>query len=79
MVKHSCIKCKAQYEDEELDDYYCPPCNELKKSIAKEIDAKFVGRKPKRPVVSDLKLFEQEGRTIPSAHGGLATFVKVKL
>lgn len=45
-MKHTCIKpgCGASYEDDEIDAYYCPPCNEQRKTIAAEIDAKLAGK-----------------------------------
>lgn len=51
MNTHSCIKCKVSYQDNDPDDYYCPFCNEERKRIAAEIDAKLANR-PKKPVQS---------------------------
>lgn len=71
MNKHTCIKpgCGASYEDDDVDAYYCPPCNEQRKIIAAEIDAKFP--RTREPVISALKQFDSQ----PKAHG----FVIAKL
>ncbi len=44
MTAHTCIRpgCGKTYEDNELDAYYCPSCDEIRKEKAKEIDSKFV-------------------------------------
>ena len=47
LIKHICIKCKASYEDNEVDDYYCKSCIEEKERIAKEIDSKIKTDKPR--------------------------------
>ena len=49
-MKHTCIKpgCGTAYEDKDLDPYYCPSCNEARKSIAKQVDEKFKGRSRKQ-------------------------------
>ena len=44
MYQRHCVKCNAEYTDEEDDDYYCPPCLEEKKAIAKQIDEKIRAR-----------------------------------
>lgn len=59
MNEHTCVKCKIKYSDNEEDDYYCPPCNEQKKVIAKEIDEKFAKRVLKRKVKSDLQIYDE--------------------
>lgn len=59
MIEHTCIKCKEKYSDEDNDDYYCPTCNELKKQIAKEVDAKMATRVSKRKVKSDLQVYDE--------------------
>ena len=49
-MQHKCIKpaCGASYEDNDPDDYYCPPCNEQRKVIAREIDTKLASVPSKR-------------------------------
>lgn len=49
MNKHNCIKCNAEYSDEEIDAYYCPSCEVEKKRIAAEIDAKMANRPKVEP------------------------------
>ena len=56
MYEHACIKCDGKYRDEDPDPYYCPPCNEVRKSIAKEIDAKI---HPSSPIKGGWALFEE--------------------
>ena len=68
MNPHTCTKCKAKYSDEDKDDYLCPPCNEMRKSIAKEIDAKFANR-PKKEVRSEWKELERTGSIMASDNG----------
>lgn len=58
MNSHICVKCKEKYEDEEVDNYYCPTCNEDRKRIAKEVDANL-SRIPKAPVKSDLQIYDE--------------------
>lgn len=58
--KHKCIKpnCPNTYEDKELDDYYCPSCNEARKVIASQVDKKLAGIS-KRPVESELARYDR--------------------
>lgn len=42
IYKHSCLKCKSSYEDNDPDPYYCNSCREEVKKIAKEIDKRVV-------------------------------------
>ncbi len=56
MHTHSCIKCKAQYQDKDPDPYYCPKCNEKRIEIAKKIDAK--PPKPKKDRTNLLAAYE---------------------
>ena len=51
MNKHNCIKCRTEYSDEEVDNYYCPSCLIESKRIAAEIDANMVNR-PRKEVKS---------------------------
>ncbi len=67
---HNCIKCSAQYEDEDPDPYYCAECNELRIAAAKEVDAKMSGR-PKKPIISALQEYDNSEKI----HG----FVRVHL
>lgn len=55
---HSCIKCKTQYESDDIDAYYCPACVEIKKQLAKEIDAKIQAR-PQRETKSALQQYDE--------------------
>lgn len=61
---HVCIKpgCGNPYKDEDPEAYYCPSCVAQNKIIAKEIDAKRVGRTSLKPQ-SDFKILEERGRT----------------
>lgn len=58
---HSCIKCQTQYKDTDPDPYYCPPCNEKRKEIAKEVDKKIFSR-PRKQVKSDFQKYDEECR-----------------
>lgn len=53
------MKCKAKYESEDPDPFYCPPCDEVRKEIAKDVDKKMVGVATKRPVKSDLQVYDE--------------------
>ena len=46
-----------QYESEDIDPYYCAACNEQRKEIAKEIDAKLALR-PKKPVMTAMQQYD---------------------
>lgn len=48
-MNHKCIKCKAEYSDNEEDDYLCSDCLVEKNRIAEELNSKYntVGQKPK--------------------------------
>jgi len=71
MTKHSCIKCHQAYEDNDPDDYYCPPCNKVRIEIAKDLDKKMATLKPKRERRSLLAEYDAS----PKVRG----FVQVKL
>jgi DNA-directed RNA polymerase subunit RPC12/RpoP len=60
---HKCIKCGEEYKDEDPDAYYCSACNEQRKVIAKEVDAKLANV-PKHPTKSALQEYDE-------ARGGL--------
>ena len=66
--KHSCIKCSSEYEDNQVDAYYCPSCVKSKAVIAAEIDAKL-SKIPRKETLSDLQIYEraQKIRGFPSA------------
>ena len=56
---HTCLTCKISYNDTDPDPYLCPPCNEQRKLIAKQIDTKLAGRISKKPVKSELQLYDE--------------------
>lgn len=49
-MKHKCIKCTAEYSDNDPDDYLCLKCRGAKAEIAAQIDSNFVPR-PKAPTM----------------------------
>lgn len=57
-ISHRCIKCGSNYFDEEVDDYYCEPCNETRLAIAKEVDAKIAMKGTTRKSKSGLQLYD---------------------
>lgn len=71
-IPHKCIKCGTDYSDKEVDDYYCESCNEARKAIAREVDAKIALRGPRRQAKSDLQIYDE----IRTARG--APFVSIK-
>lgn len=69
MNSHSCIKCHARYESEDVDAYLCDPCNATRKAVAAQLDKKFANR-PKEPqVMTPLQAFDAaqkiHGRFLP--------------
>ena len=62
MNTHSCIKCKTQYDDEEVDAYYCASCVVEKNKIAAEIDARMATR-PKREYKSTMQQYDEQAIT----------------
>ena len=63
MFTHSCIKCHTKYEDSDPEPYYCQSCNEQRKAIAAEVDAKLANRGSKK-IKTDLQLYmENQQRT----------------
>jgi len=58
MFKHPCIKCREQYDTDDPDPYYCASCNEGRKAIAAEIDAKLANR-PRKETMSALEAYDQ--------------------
>lgn len=71
LFKVHCVKCKVEYKDKEPDDYYCPPCNEARLEIAKQVNAKIQNR-PKKNTMSGLQQYDQ----IRKARG--VNFVNIK-
>lgn len=39
---HKCLKCNADYKDDDPEPYYCEICIQERKTIAKEIDKKIM-------------------------------------
>lgn len=58
MYELNCIKCSNKYQSEDEDPYYCVPCNELRKAIAKDVDMKLQSRPSKRKAVSLLQEYD---------------------
>lgn len=51
MFQHNCLKCKAQYQDEDEDPYYCDTCKTEKMKLAEQIDKNHIPRpKMKTPL-----------------------------
>lgn len=71
MLKHQCIKCHQSYEDNDPDDYYCSTCNEDRKRIAKEIDAK-IGSMPHKRVAPS---FQEMVDSLPKIPGTNIPFI----
>jgi len=69
-MTHNCIKCGSQYQDEDVEAYYCPPCIEAKNKIAEEVDKKMALR-GKKEVKSALQEYDEAQKV----HG----FVQVSL
>ncbi len=74
MFKHQCLKCKASYEDTDIDPYYCEACKSDRRRIAEEIDAKLAGRVSEK-TESGLKRYDRllnearaNGGRFPSIH-----------
>jgi len=67
----SCIKCRASYQSEDPDPYYCSPCNEQRKAVAAQVEATIGNRPSKKKVMSGL----QEYEAAPKVRG----FMVVKL
>lgn len=78
MITAICFRCKVQFQTENEEaiygDEYCPPCNESKIRIAKEIDAKLGNRPPQpKPIGIDDLPYDVDKQ---SANGGRATFIR---
>jgi hypothetical protein len=74
----SCIKCGSKYQSADPDPYYCAPCNEERKTLAAQVDAKMAGRTSKE-VVSDLKAYEAEAKIMNTPDGRTVSFARIKL
>lgn len=72
MYTHRCIKpnCAKNYEDTDPDAYYCPSCNEERKAVAREVDARLGARTPEQPMTA-----LQEYDAAQKVHG----FMQVRL
>lgn len=57
---HVCA-CGNSYSDSDPDGYFCPPCVEQRKAIAKTVDAKLANR-PKKPMQSDYQIALEKGK-----------------
>lgn len=69
---HACLKCRAAYDDDDPEAFYCEPCNIDRKAIAAEVDRKIAARGPRRPTMSAL----QEYEAAPKVNG---RFIRVSL
>lgn len=65
--KHSCIKCRQQYDSDDIDPYYCTSCNEARLEVAKKVDAQMAS-KPRKETKSTWQILEESG-SIPSGQG----------
>ena len=54
---HKCQKCGASYQDNDPEPYFCAVCNDERKRLAKEVDAKMAGHVSKR-TYSPLKAYD---------------------
>lgn len=72
-MKHTCIRpsCNATYEDSDPEPYYCPPCNEQRKLLAKDIDRK-IGTRPSRQGPS----FDERMAALPRIPGTNIPFIQ---
>ncbi len=58
MSLKNCIKCRAQYEETDVEAYYCPTCLTHKQKIALEIDKKFAMRAKEERPMTDLERYD---------------------
>jgi len=75
MNNFNCIKCGTLYKEKDAEPYLCEACNVERLRIAKEVDVKIASI-PKKTPKSDFGTAQTLGRTINSASGGQATFIK---
>jgi len=71
---HTC-SCGKVYTDNDPDLYFCPACVAQRKLVAEQVN-RNIGSRPKKDRKTDLQIALTRGRTINSASGGQATFVK---
>ena len=57
-MMHKCTKCGSNYQDEDVEDYLCPPCVVERKAIAAQVDAQMASR-PRSQPMSDLRAYEE--------------------
>lgn len=72
---HIC-ECGKKYKDTDPDPYFCPSCVEERKKIAAQVDKQIASKPSKRKIATDFQIALEKGKTIPSANGGNATFVR---
>lgn len=72
---HKC-SCGESYTDNDPDVYFCPSCVEQRKIVARQVDSKMINIRLRPRAKTDLELMEEKGKTMPSARGGFATFIK---
>lgn len=79
MYSHRCLKsdCGKEYQDEDVDAYYCPECAAEKKKIAKTFDSKYntVGQQPS----SGYTAYMANAKTMKDQNGRSISFTKEKL
>ena len=75
VYNHTC-SCGKKYKDTDPDDYFCPECVADRKKVAAQIDKQMANRPIKRKVLTDYQVAMEKGRTVQSANGGHATFVR---
>lgn len=69
---HTCIapSCSNTYKDTDPDPYYCPSCQDKKKKVAKQIDAKY-STMNSTPEITPLQEYDESEKV----HG----FMRVRL
>lgn len=74
-MQHTCIKpsCGKSYNDNDEEAYYCPSCQQERKAIAAQIDARMA-TKVRKPVVSELKEFERSAKVLTDPNSGRQIF-----
>lgn len=69
-MRHRCIKCKDEYEDEDIEDYLCLRCLSEKSVIATEVDKKVgstAGQKPAGELKAYDTALKKSGGMFPNA------------
>jgi len=72
---HTC-SCGKKYNDTDPDPYFCPSCVADRKKIAEQVDKQMANKPTKRKVMSNFQIAVEKGKTMTSASGGYATFVR---